>query len=124
MISRIRSYFKRIKVAIKNVVRWYPTISKDQDWDYYYIYQILKQKLEFQKEYISKHSLHKSFLRDIETIDECLRLIDIVQNEKYINEAIENDYDDHLTDKAITRHNEARRQLFKKIEENIEFWWD
>lgn len=79
---RIRRFFKRIK----NIIRWFPIIWEDQDWDDHYIWEILKFKLKNQAEYIGKHDRHMSAKRDAEIMMLCVRLIEKVQKEYYADE--------------------------------------
>ena len=44
---------KRFFRKCKNVLRWLPTIWKDEDWDHSYIYEILIKKLEHQRDFFS-----------------------------------------------------------------------
>ena len=74
-----KQFFKRIK----NLIRWFPIIWKDQDWDDYYIFEILNFKLKNQAEYISYHDRHMSAKRDAEIMMLCVRLIEKVQDEWY-----------------------------------------
>lgn len=76
---RIKQFIKRIK----NLVRWFPIIWKDQDWDDWYIFEILKFKLKNQAEYIGYHDRHMSAKRDAEIMMLCVRLIEKVQSEYY-----------------------------------------
>ena len=32
--------------GVKNLIRWFPTIWKDRDYDHSYIYEVLRVKLE------------------------------------------------------------------------------
>jgi len=77
---------KQIIKRIKNLFRWFPIIWKDQDWDDYYIFEILKFKLKNQAEYISYHDRHVSAKRDAEIMMLCVRLIEKIQNEWYGSE--------------------------------------
>jgi hypothetical protein len=79
---RIRQFFKRIY----NLYRWLPIIWKDQDWDDYFIFEILKFKLKNQAEYIGKKDRHVSAKRDAEIMMLCVRLIEKVQKEYYEGE--------------------------------------
>ena len=45
---------------IRNLIRWIPIIWKDRDWDFYFTYEILKKKLEFQAEFTRKYGHHES----------------------------------------------------------------
>jgi hypothetical protein len=87
----MKQFFKRIK----NLIRWFPIIWKDQDWDDWYIFEILKFKLKNQAEYIGYHDRHRSAKRDAEIMMLCVRLIDKIQNEYYAEECMdyhESDY--------------------------------
>jgi hypothetical protein len=118
---KIKQFFKRIR----NLYRWFPVIWKDQDWDDFYIFEILKFKLKNQAEYIGYHDRHVSAKRDAEKMMLCVRLIDKVQNEEYLMELVNNDViTKEMIDKADAKHNKARRLLFEILENYIEKWWD
>ena len=75
----IKQFFKRIY----NLYRWLPVIWKDQDWDQFYIYEILKFKLKNQAEYIGNKDRHVNAKRDAEKMMLCVRLIDKIQEDFY-----------------------------------------
>lgn len=77
---------KRFLKRVKNLIRWFPIIWKDQDWDDFYIFEILKFKLKNQAEYISYHDRHVSAKRDAEIMMLCVRLIEKIQDEYYQGE--------------------------------------
>ena len=79
---KLKQFFKRIQ----NLIRWFPIIWKDQDWDDHYIFEILKFKLKNQAKYISYHNRHTSAKRDAEIMMLCVRLIEKVQDEWYARE--------------------------------------
>jgi hypothetical protein len=74
---------KRFIRRIKNLIRWLPTIWKDEQWDDHFIWEILKFKLKNQAEYIGKKNRHLSAKRDAEIMMLCVRLIEKVQSEYY-----------------------------------------
>ena len=76
---KLKQFFRRIQ----NLIRWFPIIWKDQDWDDFYIFEILKFKLKNQAEYIGYHDRHMSAKRDAEIMMLCVRLIEKVQDEWY-----------------------------------------
>jgi hypothetical protein len=90
------------------------------------IFEILKTKLKFQSEHFRKHGYHVSSERDAEKIELCIRLIDKVQNEYYLDEQLMKK--DPIADKdienAIRKHDKAKKLLFNILENNIESWWD
>lgn len=72
--------------GIKNLIKWFPIIWKDRNWDHSYIYEILKFKLKNQAEYIGVNDRHTRAKEDSETILKCVDLIDKVQSEFYSSE--------------------------------------
>lgn len=79
---RIRYFIK----SVRNLIRWFPIIWKDRDWDHHYIFEILKFKLKNQAEYIGGRDNHMSAKRDAEKMMLCVRLIDKIQEEYYLTE--------------------------------------
>jgi hypothetical protein len=119
----------KIKQKIKQLrklIRWIPIIWKDRDWDYYFVYEILKQKLIDTEVYIRKDGLHVFNEHDADSILKAIKMIEKVQTEyhldKYLSEATE--WTTEGTDKAAKDHNKARRELFRHLSNNIEKWWD
>lgn len=76
---KLKQFFKRIY----NLYRWFPIIWKDQDWDDFYIFEILKFKLKNQAKYIGGKDRHTRAKRDAEIMMLCVRLIEKVQDEYY-----------------------------------------
>ena len=74
---------KDLYQGIKNLVRWFPIIWRDRDWDDHYIFEVLKFKLKNQSKYIGYHNRHVSAKRDAEVMMLCVRLIEKVQDEWY-----------------------------------------
>jgi len=119
----------RIKLKIKQLrklIRWIPIIWRDRDWDYYFVYEILKQKLIDTEKYIRKDGLHVFNEHDADSIKTAIEMIEKVQTEyhldKYLSEATE--WTKEGMDKAAKDHDKARRELFKHLSNNIEKWWD
>lgn len=113
--------------GIKNMWRWRKVIFSDQDWDYWYIYQILKTKIEFTAEYTEKYGYHVNDDKYVADMREVIRLIDIVQNEKIIDEAFQEGFDGWSEERfkeVERRHAEAKQELFKKLHDNIDSWWN
>ena len=77
---------KEFKVSVKNLIRWFPIIWKDRDWDDYYIFEVLKFKLKNQAKYTSDCDRHARSELDAKRMILCVKLIDKVSNEFYCNE--------------------------------------
>lgn len=69
--------------GVVNIVRWMPTLYKDKDWDDSHIFEILKKKLYFQREYLVNANRHTSIPDTNRYITICLNLIESIQEEYY-----------------------------------------
>jgi hypothetical protein len=116
-IQRIRRIGKRIRTIIK----WIPILWYDEDWDYYFIYNILQKKLEFVHKDMLKSHLENNELY-ANKIMTAIRLIEIVRDEKYLDEVLREDglYD---WNRIVEKHKKAKRVLFNYLHHNIEKWW-
>ena len=116
---------KSMIAGLKNLWKWRKVIYYDRDWDYFFIYQILKTKLQFQADYIKKYGYHENASKDAKQMLECVDLIDKVQHEYYIDQAMkQKKWDMGELKIAEEKHDQARKQLFQTISDNIEKWWD
>ena len=110
---------------IRNLIRWIPIIWKDRDWDFYFTYEILKKKLEFQAEFTRKRGYHTYNAQDANRMETCVRLIKKLQHEEYIIIPVTNrEYTEQDFKNDQMRHDKARKLLFRILEQNIEGWWD
>lgn len=73
----------RLINPIKNLIRWFPIIWKDKDYDDHYIWEILKTKLKYQSQYIKTKGIHLDAEYDAQRIMLCVRLIEKIQDEYY-----------------------------------------
>jgi hypothetical protein len=116
---------RRIIRRTKNLLRWLPIIWKDEQWDHYYIFEILRYKLIIMSETIRKTGNHTMADYDADRMMLCARLMKKVQDEEYLFEFIG---DDEITreqiDKGVKKHDKAKRILFKLLDQYIERWWD
>ena len=78
-----RYYHKDIIQGIKNLIKWFPVIWKDRDFDHSKIFDVIKFKLDKQAKYIDKHDRHTRAQRDAEIMMTCVRLINLIQEEYY-----------------------------------------
>lgn len=91
MFNKIRLWLKwdakhlhrDIIQGIKNLVKWFPIVWKDRDWDTHYIWQVMKFKLKNQSKYIGYHDRHLSAKRDAQIMMLCVKLIEKIQSEYY-----------------------------------------
>ena len=116
---------KYIKYGIQNLYKWFWVIWNDRDWDHYYIFQVLKFKLEKQANHLAENGFHNNAQRDAELMMTCVRLIDKLQNEYYYDELCKSGVrSSEAVKNVIAKHNKAKRLLFKIMNDRIEEWWD
>jgi hypothetical protein len=77
---------REFKVSVKNLIKWFPIIWKDRDWDDYYIFEVLKFKLKNQAKYTSDCDRHTRSELDAKRMRLCVKLIDKVSDEFYSSE--------------------------------------
>lgn len=112
---RIRTFIK----SIKNLIRWFPVIWKDRDWDHHFIFEILKFKIKNQAEYIGKNGNHISAERDVEKMMLCVRLIERVQTEYYGLEY--HDYSETKIEFIDSKNHPGKYEIeFTEISENFD----
>jgi len=68
---------------IINLIKWFPIIWKDRNWDDSFIFKILERKLQLQSNFIGKRGIHVSAKRDSEIMNTCVRLMKLVREEHY-----------------------------------------
>jgi hypothetical protein len=105
--------------GVRNLIRWFPIVWKDRDWDTHYIWQVLKFKIKNQAKYIGEKDRHMSAKRDSEKMNLCVSLMDKIQNEYYSSEY--HDYQDnkfHWDDcKDMSEYCELR---IEELSENLD----
>lgn len=72
-----------IKQGIKNLIRWFPVIWKDRNYDHQFIFEILEFKLAEQSKYLKSNDRHVSTARETEKMDLCVRLIRKIKSDYY-----------------------------------------
>lgn len=81
-----RYYHKDFQNGIKNLIRWFPIIWRDRDWDTSYIWNLYIQKLKFQSKYIGRENRHTTAKRDAEVMIMCVRLMERIKDDYYGSE--------------------------------------
>lgn len=82
----MRNLYYNFINGVTNLIKWFPTIWKDRNWDQWYIYEILKVKLKFHAKTLKDVDGYVGVERDVEIINTCIKLIDRVQNDWYEEE--------------------------------------
>ena len=85
MLSHLRSF----KTGIHNLIKWFPTIWFDRDWDHYYIYSIWYKKFDNMEKFFNSD---KSWTAESEGIAEQIKEIKLLckrlMEDNYLEEAM------------------------------------
>lgn len=121
IIRRFKNEIRKFFIGISNIIKWIPVLYKDRDWDFYFVYVMLQKKLEFTEKAIRNSSLQNSEFYG-NKIRTAIRLIEIVREEKYLDDVLkEGDWDNIR--KAIIKQDKAKKLLFNYLQHYIEQWW-
>jgi len=111
-------YHKDFIRGVKNLIRWFPTIWRDRDWDDHYIWEIMIKKITFQAEYIGKRDFHTRAKRDAEIMMTCVKLMEKVREEYYHMEYM--DYHESEFDFIPTENPELKELKVTELSENFD----
>jgi len=109
--------------GIKNIIRWFPVIWKDRDWDDHFIWEILKTKLKNQAKYIGEMDRHLNAKRDAERMMLCVRLIDKIQSEYYQSEWMDYCIDEFHWDNIETQPDYVQLRI-EEISDNFQDYFN
>ena len=82
---RIRSFL----TSCHNLIKWFPTIWNDRDWDGHYILKILQKKIEFQRKELVNANRHTRIESDNRDMTLALNLLERVREEYYQMECMD-----------------------------------
>ena len=105
---RIRNFL----TSCNNLIKWFPTIWNDRDWDGHYILKILQKKIEFQRKELVNANRHTRIESDNRDMTLALNLLERVKEEYYSLECM--DY----WDSEIVFDNVPENPKLKSIEVN------
>jgi len=77
---------KKLYYGIKNLIKWFPIIWKDRDWDGHYIFEVLKFKIRKTADRFEKNPGFVGWEKDTRDMRICENLIESIQNEYYSSE--------------------------------------
>lgn len=114
-----RYYHKTFIQGCKNLIKWFPTIWSDRDYDHDYIYHVLKFKLDKQARYLLSKNRFESTDKKVRDMSICIKLIDKITNDYYGLEYFE--YLKHKYYSKISDYDNGTDEVFYELEtETIE----
>ena len=122
----MRYWFKRKYRQIKRTLDFLPLIWKGYDWDYSYAIQLFQKQLERTATYLeSDKAITLDAKTNAQKIRTALRLMDIVYEERYVDEYFDSESKDRNEYKRVMKKQKrAHKLLWDFVEHNIQRWWD
>lgn len=80
---------KDIKTGIKNIIRWFPFVWNDRDWDYSHLLKAMKKKLKFMAEQHSKTQRYVGWENNVKWMKIAEELCQRAIDESYEMEVME-----------------------------------
>ena len=120
-------WFKRKYQQIKRTLDFLPLIWKGFDWDYWYAIQLFQKQLERTASFLESDKARTLDAKiNAQKIRTALRLMDIVYEEKYVDDFLNSDsgYNREGFKRAMEKQKRAHKLLWDFIEHNIQRWWD
>lgn len=119
--------FHAIRDGVRNLIKWFPVVWQDRDFDYGYLYTMLEFKLDnMQKFFESDYTYSMDAKEYGKQIKECKELLIRIHNETI--------WDEHWDDNKATftmsidelsKLDREEKELFwNKMRDNIDDWWD
>jgi len=80
------NFFRNLKKGIWNVISWFPIVWNDRDWDYCFLYELLKFKLERMERCLREHGHSIDSEKDANSIQECIVILKRLIKDDYVAE--------------------------------------
>jgi hypothetical protein len=89
LYGRLHWRIRNFLTSCNNLIKWFPTIWNDRDWDGHYILKILQKKIEFQRKELVSANRHTRIESDNRDMTLALNLLERVKEEYYSLECMD-----------------------------------
>ena len=126
---RIRRFYE----SILNLIRWFPVIWNDRDWDDYYIKKLLYTKIKHVRKYTEKRKFYVGWENEVKWMKMCEKLLDVhfnAWNDEYekstpsFNGTPEFYHNDNYGNKHAILEYKSEQLFWKILSWRINYWWD
>mgnify|MGYP000863678055 CR=1 FL=1 len=117
--------FHTIKNGTKNLIKWFPLIWKDRDFDQGYLYELMYFKMgNMQKFFESSNTWSVDAKEYAKQIKECRRLLNRIMIEAVQDENWDGDNFTRPLNEIAELEREEKKLFWNKMRDNIDGWWD
>lgn len=148
ILNPIRIFIKGFFRSLGNLIKYFPIIWNDRDWDHFYFYLLMKKKLEGMRDYQKYNGHSVNSLYTAERINLAITLLDkIIEDDfkdkefwkdvKYNWISLDDEYstlnrtskhtDEEILEQIKKEHKLKRKYIktfFSVLEKRIETFWD
>lgn len=89
----LRHVYRDIKQGFRNLIRWFPIIWEDRDWDQDYIFALLETKLRHVADRAERVQMVEGWEDDVRRQRRCIELIRRIRNETASDELHDEHYE-------------------------------
>lgn len=87
-MKKIWGYFRSINFGIQNLIKWFPVIWQDRDWDHWFIYKIFHFKLKQVENLQRNHGISLSSKQLADQIKLAVLLLDRLVKDEYLENVL------------------------------------
>ena len=89
LFGRLHWRIRHFLTSCHNLIKWFPIIWNDRDWDGHFILKILQKKIEFQRKELVNANRHTRIESDNRDMTLALNLLERVKEEYYSLECMD-----------------------------------
>lgn len=109
IFPNLKQCFRSVHYGIENLIKWFPIIWNDRDWDWYYLAAMMEFKIRNMAGRFEKWGHYVGYEKDVKNMLECAELL------KRLMKDDDNDW---------KKGDEYQRQLGKLLGKHLRSWWD
>lgn len=79
---------RQLKKSLERVIGWIPIVWKNYDWDYHYMFEVMRYKLERMEKCIRVHGHHVGMDQTADSIRHAKLVLDRICERDYLNNAL------------------------------------
>jgi hypothetical protein len=83
MLKSIQKSFISLTKGIKNIIKWFPTIYGDRDYDSFFFFVIMRKKLIEMEKLFREYGHHVDSKEDADKMKVCINLLDRLIADEY-----------------------------------------
>jgi hypothetical protein len=121
LFGRLHWRIRNFLTSCNNLIKWFPTIWNDRDWDGHYTLKILQKKIEFQRKELVNANRHTRIDIDNRDMTLVLNLLERVREEHYHLECMDYWDSDYILNEIPNKPNSKSLEVNTTAERYDEY---